>query len=297
MPHLQRPRVPDHNPAASLPRTWAGRRDPTWTRTDRSWTAATWTPDGAGTVHMSWDDAVIHAEAWGEGADWLLARVDQLLGLHDPVHTFDPGPALAALHEKHPSEHRGAGLPLAPVMAQVVCGQRVTTIEATESWLRLCRLRELEAPGPHPLLLPPEPRWLARVPDAPLRSCGLDVHRAATLREISFRRRRLQAALELPAEEAVAFLQRLPGVGPWTATATVAACTGDADIVVLGDLHVPRNVVYALTGELRGTDERMLELLEPWRGHRARVTSLVQRAGQKHPRSQAKPELFRGWSS
>ena len=295
MQHLQRPRVPNHSPAASLPRTWAGRSDPSCARSDTSWTAATWTPDGPGTLHLEWSDVEIDAWAWGEGADWLLQRVDQLIGIHDPVHTFDPGPELAALHKKHPSVHIGSGMPLAPVMAQVVCGQRVTTIEAAESWRRLCRLRELEAPGPHRLLLPPEPRWLARIPDATLRSCGIDMHRAATLREISFRRRRLQAALELPPSEAVSFLQRVKGVGPWTATATVAACSGSADIVVLGDLHVPRNVVYGLTGELRGTDERMLELLEPWRGHRARVVTLVHKSGRTHPRSQAKPELFKGW--
>ncbi|MBW2254586.1 MAG: DNA-3-methyladenine glycosylase 2 family protein, partial [Deltaproteobacteria bacterium] len=41
------------------------------------------------------------------------------------------------------------------------------------------------------------------------------------------------------------------------------------------DFHLPHTVAWALAGEPRGTDERMLELLEPYRPHRGRVVRLV----------------------
>jgi 3-methyladenine DNA glycosylase/8-oxoguanine DNA glycosylase len=45
--------------------------------------------------------------------------------------------------------------------------------------------------------------------------------------------------------------------------------------VAVGDLHLPHIVSWTLAGERRGSDERMLELLEPYRGHRGRVIRLL----------------------
>ena len=38
---------------------------------------------------------------------------------------------------------------------------------------------------------------------------------------------------------------------------------GDPDAVSVGDYHLPNQVAWALAGEPRGDDARMLELLEP----------------------------------
>ena len=43
-------------------------------------------------------------------------------------------------------------------------------------------------------------------------------------------------------------------------------------------------MTHALAGEPRGTDERMLELLAPFRGHRARVVRLIMHAAIREPR-------------
>ena len=59
---------------------------------------------------------------------------------------------------------------------------------------------------------------------------------------------------------------------------------GDADAVPVGDYHIPNTVAWALAGEPRGTDERMLELLEPYRGHRRRVITLIKSAGISAPK-------------
>ena len=52
----------------------------------------------------------------------------------------------------------------------------------------------------------------------------------------------------------------------------------------VGDFHIPNMVCWALAREPRGTDERMLELLEPYRGQRARVTRYLELAGMAAPR-------------
>ena len=86
--------------------------------------------------------------------------------------------------------------------------------------------------------------------------------------------------------EADAFrrLTALPGLGPWTAASVMAGGLGFADAVPLGDWGLPRLVAYHLVGEERADDERMLELLEPWRGHRARVLRLLHMTGRHPPR-------------
>jgi len=42
-----------------------------------------------------------------------------------------------------------------------------------------------------------------------------------------------------------------------------------------GDVHPLHSISFALAGELFGSDERMFELLEPYRGHRDRVVRLT----------------------
>jgi 3-methyladenine DNA glycosylase/8-oxoguanine DNA glycosylase len=59
---------------------------------------------------------------------------------------------------------------------------------------------------------------------------------------------------------------------------------GDPDVVTVGDYHLPHLVSWALAGEPRGTDERMLELLEPFAGNRGRVVALLALAGLGAPR-------------
>ena len=53
---------------------------------------------------------------------------------------------------------------------------------------------------------------------------------------------------------------------------------GDPDAVSVGDYHLPDIVGWALAG--RKTDDAgMLELLEPYAGHRYRVTRLIELGG------------------
>lgn len=70
-------------------------------------------------------------------------------------------------------------------------------------------------------------------------------------------------------------LTDVAGIGPWTAAEVALAALGDADAVSVGDYHLPNWVAWALAREPRADDRRMLELLEPYRGQRGRVTRMI----------------------
>lgn len=63
----------------------------------------------------------------------------------------------------------------------------------------------------------------------------------------------------------------LPGVGPSTVDMTMGFGFGDPDAVPIGDYGLPSTVAFALAGQRRATDERMLALLAPYAGQRFRV--------------------------
>ena len=98
----------------------------------------------------------------------------------------------------------------------------------------------------------------------------------------------------MPPGEAAARLRALPGIGAWTAAEVVGVSHGDPDAVPVGDYHHPHMVAFALAGEERATDERMLELLEPYRGHRNRVLRLLLLSGIGPPRKAPRMALNAG---
>jgi 3-methyladenine DNA glycosylase/8-oxoguanine DNA glycosylase len=95
------------------------------------------------------------------------------------------------------------------------------------------------------------------------------------LRRLAIVARRLEETVSMSFETAYQRFRAVTGVGPWTAARIGLIALGDPDAVAVGDLHLPHLVTSALAGEPRGSDERMLELLEPFRGQRGRVIRLL----------------------
>jgi 3-methyladenine DNA glycosylase/8-oxoguanine DNA glycosylase len=162
--------------------------------------------------------------------------------------------------------------------------QKVTGIEARRAWRGLVLAHAEPAPGPSDLLLPPDPARVAEMPYFAMHPLGVERRRAEVLRAACARTSRIEALCDDPPREARAWLERLYGIGPWTAAQVAHIALGDADAVSVGDFHMPHMVCWALAHEPRGTDERMLELLEPYRGHRARVQRLLLASGVAAPR-------------
>ena len=171
--------------------------------------------------------------------------------------------------------------------------QRITGTEAWRNYRRLVRAHGGPAPGPLGLALPPVPATIAALPSWTLTGLGIEPRRGALLRRIAREAPRLEklgALARLPmaggagATPLAAALRAHSGIGPWTAAEVTLRALGDPDAVSVADAHLSNVVAFALTGEPRGTDERMLELLAPWAGHRARVIRLIERSGITPPR-------------
>src|SRR3954451_19906093 len=75
----------------------------------------------------------------------------------------------------------------------------------------------------------------------------------------------------------------IPGIGVWTAAEVVQRALGCPDTGSVGDYHLKNLVGWSLAG--RETDDAgMVELVEPWRGHRQRVVRLLLVGGSRPPR-------------
>ena len=155
--------------------------------------------------------------------------------------------------------------------------QKVVGLEARRSYARLvCDLGE-PAPGPGAgtLVVPPAADVVAATPTWVFHRANVERKRADTIRRACSYAARLEEAVAMAPDDARRRLTALPGVGAWTAAEVAMVALGDADAVSVGDYHLPHQVSWALAGEPRGDDARMLELLEPWRGHRGRVLRLL----------------------
>jgi len=258
----------------------------TWLRLgDReAWRAGN-TPDGPATLHLVHRDGWVEVEAWGPGAAWAAGHAGALCGEQDDDSGFHP--AEQVLSETH-RRHRGLRIPRTGAVFEslvpAVLGQKVTTDEAHTSYRALVAALGEPAPGPFHMRVPPQATVLADTPYWRFHQFGVERRRAEVVIRAARSARRLEEAVAMDASSARRRLEAFQGVGPWTAAKVALVALGDADAVPLGDYHLPHMVGFAFDGTARSTDERMLELLEPYRGHRARVLRLLMLAGMSAPR-------------
>nr|MBA2719018.1 DNA-3-methyladenine glycosylase 2 family protein [Chloroflexota bacterium] len=168
-------------------------------------------------------------------------------------------------------------------LVPAILEQKVTGTEAWRGLRGLVRHWGEPAPGPFGLWLLPPPAVVAAIPYHELHPFGIERRRADLVRRVADHAKRLEEIVGLPRDAAYARLRSIPGIGPWTAAEVALRALGDADAVSVGDFHLPNLVAFALAGEIRGDDARMTELLEPWRGHRARVVRLLEASGLRPP--------------
>lgn len=246
-------------------------------RPDGLWRAVR-TPHGPATARLRLSGRKLSVAAWGEGAEWALEQAPDWVGESD-----DP----QALVPRHPAVARAARLGrgmrmcaaggLTETLIPIILAQKVTGVESSRSYRRLVDRYGEPAPGPGNLPLPPDPRRLAQLAYYDFHPLGVERRRAETILRACRAAPRLEAAAGGPVDDLYRLLHSLPGVGPWTSANAVQVTRGDPDAVPVGDFHAPHTVAWALAGEERGTDERMLELLAPYRGQRGRVVRLLER--------------------
>ena len=242
------------------------------------------TADGPATIEIAQGPSGIRVEAWGPGAERALAASPALLGLDDDRSSFTPDhPLIRELDREHRGLRIGRTGAVFEALLPAILEQKVTGTEAWRGLRGIVRRWGEPAPGPHDLRLLPRPDVLAGIPYEAFHPLGIERRRADLVRRVADRAGRLEAIVELPLADAYRRLRSVPGIGPWTAAEVAIRALGDADAVSVGDFHLPNLVSWALAGEPRGTDERMLELLEPWRGQRGRVIRLLEASGRRPP--------------
>ena len=263
-----------------------GNGDPCLRLVDGAVWRATRTPEGPATQRVQLASArSVVVDAWGPGAAWLLERAHALCGALDDPHTFETDhPVLRQLVHYHPGLRIGRTDAVFETAMLVTLEQRVATHDAWRSWRGLVRTFGEPAPGPlDGLCVPPAAERIVRQPYEVFHRFGIERRRADVLRRLALVARRLEETINLPLDAAYQRFRSVLGVGPWTAARTAMIALGDRDAVPIGDLHIPHLVSSALAGEHRGSDERMLELLEPFRPHRARVIRLLMAGAQPRP--------------
>ena len=254
-----------------------GGYDPTTLIDGEGFWRATRTREGAATLNLRADGSGVRARAWGPGAAAALQTAGDLVGAYDDPSVFEP---------KHDvlrdPWRRMRGLRLGRTGAVIealvpsILEQKVTGREAFRSYRALVRKYGECAPGPVDVWLPPTPQILAELPYWAYHPLGIERRRADTVRRACARAARLEEAASMPVADAYRRLQAIQGVGRWTAAEVARDALGDPDAVSVGDYHLKNQVAWVLAGEPRATDERMLELLEPYRGQRARAIRLIE---------------------
>jgi 3-methyladenine DNA glycosylase/8-oxoguanine DNA glycosylase len=296
-----------------------GRHDPCQRIAQGAFWWATRTPDGLATLRLHREGGDLVATGYGPGAEWVLAQADGVAGLRDDLGGFAEvaarHPVVAELARRH------QGLRLATTgrvfqrLLRAILEQKVSGKEAYRAYAATIRHfhhttgRE-PAPGPLPgLLPPPAPAAVAATPYWVFHPFGVEQRRTDTLCRAAMAAQSLEHSAD--AAEATLRLTSIQGIGAWTAAEVVRDVYGDPDAVSVGDFHIPHMVSWVLAGEARAgsrdagpthatfapergrgdragalspADVRMLELLEPFRGHRGRVCWLLERAGHGAPR-------------
>jgi len=224
----------------------------------------------------------IDAAAWGPGAEWAIDGVPELLGRDDDWSALDvsASPLLSEVRRRNPGMRIGRNRLVFEMFVPAVMEQKVTAFEAWRAWRLLVRRYGEPAPGPVPagMMVAPSAEGWRLIPSWDWHKAGVGPQRSQTVVRSARLAEALERTLDADHAEAERRLMSLPGVGVWTAAEVTLRAHGNPDAVSVGDYHLASTVGVALTGS-PVDDDGMLELLEPWRGHRQRVLRLILRSG------------------
>jgi 3-methyladenine DNA glycosylase/8-oxoguanine DNA glycosylase len=263
-----------------------GRTDPSMRAGPDGVWRATRTPQGPVTTHITAGTGCLRMRAWGDGAAWALDAFPALVGADDTDEALDglaldppPNHAIVAdCRRRLPGLRIGRSQAVVEALVPTILEQKVVGIEAKRSYAQLVRALGEPAPGPAGLAgmrVPPSPATLAATPSYVFHRANVERKRADAIRVACTYAARLEETVGMAPADAFRRITALPGVGAWSAGEVGMVALGDPDAVSVGDYHLPNQVAWALAGEPKADDARMLELLEPYRGQRGRVIRLL----------------------
>ena len=265
-----------------------GRADPTHRVTDDG---AVWRttrmPIGPATYRLT--QRGLHettCEAWGPGAEEVVAGLADLLGGRDLADGFEARhPRLVDAAARHPGLRVPRTGRVVEALVPAVLEQKVTGKQARQSFRALVLRFGTVAPGPAPdgMAVPPPAEVWRTIPSWEWHRAGVDPQRSRTVCLAMRYAARLEQAVGMAPDEAARRLTAVPGIGAWTVAEVAQRALGDSDALSVGDYHLSQYVGWALVGRPLD-DAGMVELLEPWRPHRFRVVRLLECSGYAKPR-------------
>jgi 3-methyladenine DNA glycosylase/8-oxoguanine DNA glycosylase len=265
-----------------------GRADPTQRiEADGSLWRTSWAAGGPASYRL-WQHGMheVHCQAWGPGAQDVVAGLPDLLGARDTADGFVAGHRLLA---DTATRHPGLRIPrsgrVLEALIPAVLEQKVTGKEARASYRRLVLQHGTAAPGPAPdgMRVPPPAEVWRRIPSWDWHTAGVDPKRSRTVLAACAVAGRLEEAVGMAQDDAARRLRAVPGIGVWTVAEIAQRALGDTDALSVGDYHLSQFVGWALAGRPLD-DDGMVELLEDWRPHRYRVVRLLELSGVGKPR-------------
>jgi DNA-3-methyladenine glycosylase II len=155
-------------------------------------------------------------------------------------------------------------------MAKVICGQQLSTASAAAIWNRLIAL---EGAG--------EAASFLLLDEAALRGAGLSRGKVNSMRAVAEAvvggTLDFEAVETLPAEEAIAHLTAVKGVGPWTAEIYLLFCVGHPDVFPAGDLALKKAVADGLRLAALPSTRELGDIAATWSPHRGAAALLFWR--------------------
>lgn len=266
-----------------------GPKDPTMLIDGSTLWRAARTPEGIATLALRSAAGEVHAAAWGPGGRWALEQLPDLCGANDDATGFDVSghPLLADVARRTAGSRLTRTNLVFDALASAVIEQKVTSLQAFGAWRTLVtRFGERAlGPTPRPMFAPPTIEGWRLIPSWAWHRAGVEPPQSRTIVRTAERGQRVADAVSAAPTGAdrERILTSLPGIGGWTSAETRIRALGDPDAVSIGDYHLAHQVGFALTGS-RTDDDGMLELLEPWRGHRQRVIRLILAGGPREAR-------------
>ena len=151
-------------------------------------------------------------------------------------------------------------------LARIVVGQQLSVASARAIWGRFTEA--------FPELTPDR---IHRARDPRFRKAGMSAPKIRTLRAVAAACRDgldLDTLASLPAEEAVARLVAVKGIGPWTADIYLLFCLGHPDVFPAGDLALRVAVAEAFGMEPPLPQDELAELAARWSPWRSVAATL-----------------------
>jgi DNA-3-methyladenine glycosylase II len=167
-------------------------------------------------------------------------------------------------------------------LAAIVTSQQISDMAGAAIWARLKAAVE-----------PFTAETLLATPEEALKAAGLSRPKIRTLTGVAAAMADgfdLDTIHHLPAEEAMAKMVTLKGIGPWTAEIYLLLCVGHPDIFPAGDLALQAAVHHGLRMRKRPEEKKLRKVAEkwsPWRGVAARLFWAYYRARRAAAKEQA----------